>query len=303
MAETLVGVIGATSFVGQLVIDQLVAQGIRVFAFSRNRMLCNCTNVEWRQLVSDAGDGGADQYAGKIRLWISLAPITALPQYFSLLHAWGASKVVVLSSTSCFTKLRSSDKLERAVAVQLTQGEDSLQLWSACNNIKWVILRPTIIYGFAKDKNITEISRFINRFGFFPLLGRAEGLRQPIHAADVAAACVETLLNVGVENRAYNISGAEIVSYREMVKRVFVTQGRTAVFIKVPLFVFKVALMLLSRFPRYRHWTVAMAERMNCDMIFDHGDASLDFGFNPRRFVLDSVDVVGSADLGRLHER
>ncbi len=59
--------------------------------------------------------------------------------------------------------------------------------------VEWVILRPTLIYGHGRDKNITEIARFIRRFGFFPLLGKANGLRQPIHVEDVAEACFAAL--------------------------------------------------------------------------------------------------------------
>lgn len=85
----------------------------------------------------------------------------------------------------------------------------------------WVILRPTLIYGRGRDRNITVIARFIRRFGFFPVLGRATGLRQPVHAEDVALACHRALEAPAATNRAYNISGGETVTYREMVRRVF----------------------------------------------------------------------------------
>jgi len=43
--------------------------------------------------------------------------------------------------------------------------------------------------------------------------------------------------------------------------------------------------------PRYRHWSVAMAERMNSDLVFDHSDAERDFGFSPRPFWLSLEDL------------
>jgi hypothetical protein len=34
-----------------------------------------------------------------------------------------------------------------------------------------------------------------------------------------------------------------------------------------------------------------MVERMNQDMVFDHTEATKDFGFEPRGFQLEKVDI------------
>ena len=163
--------------------------------------------------------------------------------------------------------------------------------WAEQSGIEWVVLRPTLIYGLGRDKNISEIARVICRFGFFPLLGRAQGLRQPIHAEDVAAACVAALQAPNAANRAYNISGGETLAYRDMVARVFAALGRQVRLVTVPLWAFRLAVAMLRRLPRYRHWSAAMAERMNRDLVFDHADAARDLGFKPRGFVLTAKDV------------
>jgi nucleoside-diphosphate-sugar epimerase len=154
-----------------------------------------------------------------------------------------------------------------------------------------VILRPTLIYGTGRDKNINEIARFVRWFGFFPVLGEAMGLRQPIHAEDVAGACVSALQAPGAANRAYNISGGETLSYREMVIRVFDALGRRPRVLTVPLWAFRLAVSLLRFLPRYRHWSAAMAERMNRDLVFDHAEVALDLGFKPRVFALAAEDL------------
>ena len=158
----------------------------------------------------------------QIPYWISLAPIGVLPSYFARLKECGARRVVALSSTSCFSKADSWDSSESKLARDLRAGENNLRKWGEQNGIEWVILRPTMIYSLGRDKNISEIARFINRFGFFPLCGPALGLRQPIPAEDVAATCRAALLEARAANMSYNISGGETLSYREMVRRVFV---------------------------------------------------------------------------------
>ena len=208
-----------------------------------------------------------------------------------MLESYGVRRIVALSSTSRFTKNDSNDLEDQATAQRLADAENRLQAWAESRGVEWVILRPTLIYGYGRDKNITEIIKVIRRFGFFPLFGQAKGLRQPIHADDVAGACVAALNANAVANQAYNISGSETLSYRDMVVRIYKALKKPVRLFAVPLFVFRFAVAMLKLFPSYRKWTPAMAERMNRDLVFDHSDATRDFGFKPRAFVLTAKDV------------
>lgn len=214
-----------------------------------------------------------------------------LPDYFDLLQAHGAQRVVVLSSTSVFAKQDSQDRQEQATARRLAQAEAQIAAWARSHDVQWVILRPTLIYGGGQDKNISEIARIIRRFGFFPVLGQATGQRQPVHAADVASACMGALQRPAAANQAYNISGGETLPYRAMVARVFEALGRRPRFLEVPLSAFSLAVALLRVLPRYRQWSAAMAQRMGRDLVFDHGPATRDLGFKPRQFSLTGKDL------------
>lgn len=307
----LVGVLGATSSVGTCLLPMLTEAGWQVTAFSRSAVGQSGDRVAWRQLgfsspaplmeslAIQSGHQAATTLspalsrAGEesISFWICVAPIWVLPDYFALLDAQGAKRVVVLSSTSRFTKEDSTDPEEQAIALRLTDAEARVREWAESRGVEWVILRPTLIYGLGRDKNIAEIARFIRRFGFFPLFGEANGLRQPIHVADVAGACLAALRAPCAANKAYNISGGETLTYRNMVARVFSALCRRLRLLTVPLWTFRLAVTMLRRLRRYRQWSAAMAERMNRDLVFDHADASRDLGFKPRAFVLSAEDV------------
>jgi len=276
-----IGVIGASSLVGRRVLTELSYVDVQVYAFSRSEPELSNGNIQWVQISSTT-------QALKITIshWICAAPIWVLPEYLQMLETYGVQRIVALSSTSAVSKQNSSDTLEVNTAKRLQSSEKELKLWAEKKNINWIILRPTLIYGFNKDKNIAEITRFIKRFGFFPLLGQAKGLRMPVHANDVATACILSIQHPKVSNYIYNISGAETLSYKEMVKRIFITLEKKPRFISIPLNLFKVAVFCLRIFPRYRNWSPAMAERMNNDLTFDHTDASLHFGYRPKSFDL-----------------
>ena len=293
MLRQRVGVLGAASLVGESLLPLLVGAGWQVMAYSR-RMVnrANDGRVLWRRLeaasASHAHPAGED---AAIPFWLCLAPLWVLPDHFPLIEAAGARRIVVLSSTSRFTKVGSSDTAEQANAAQLIAGEARLQAWAASRGIEWVILRPTLIYGHGRDRNITEIARLVRRFGFFPLLGKAAGLRQPVHADDVASACAAALLSSAASNCAYNLSGGEVLPYREMVVRIFAAMHRRPRLVMIPLDAFRLAIRCLRCMPRYRHWSPAMVERMNRDMVFDHADAARDLNFSPRPFQIASDDL------------
>lgn len=292
MAELRVGVLGASSLVGGCVLPLLRDAGWQVVAYTRRPQQSDALGVLWRALpLGTSGRYIPQNDEAVTPYWVCVAPIWVLPDYFSLLEASGAQRVVALSSTSRFTKVDSGDAAEYAVATKLIESEARVQAWAEERGIEWVILRPTLIYGLGRDKNISEIARFIRRFGFFPLLGQAQGLRQPIHAKDVAAACLAALQAPEASNRAYNLSGGETLAYRDMVARVFTALGRPVRLVTVPLWAFRLAVAMLQCLPRYRHWSVAMAERMNRDLVFSHDEATRDFRFNPRTFILRTEDI------------
>ncbi len=92
--------------------------------------------------------------------------------------------------------------------------------------------------------------------------------------------------------KGYELSGGEAIPYRVMIQRIFLALGMKPRFVPVPLPLFRLAIGVLRLLPRYRHWSGAMAERMNRDLVFDHAEATRDLGFRPRSFVLSPEDLL-----------
>lgn len=292
--ESVVGVLGATSLVGNRLFapefKPLSDKNLTWVAFSRNKQAFTSEeidNVHWCVLHDDP----LPSIAQKIEYWICLAPIWVLSDYFSLLESLGARRIVALSSTSRFSKINSIDVSEQNLANRLVDSEQQLINWAEKNKIAWIIVRPTLIYGFGRDQNITTIARFIQRFGFFPLLGKANGLRQPIHVDDVARICLLVLFEEKIINKAYNVSGGEILSYKNMVERVFNALEVKPRYFHLPLIVFRILIAILHFFPQFRKISVGMADRMNQDLIFPSQDAKHDLKFEPKGFQLSKDDV------------
>lgn len=288
-----VGVLGATSFVGQSVLARLREAGLpdaapapadrSVHAFSRSATAVATGNashgVAWHRLPTDAG-----VWQEAISRWIAVCPLWAVPEHLPLLAAAGARRLVALSSTSLSTKRASVSKAERAVAARLAAAEEEVLDRSRAEHIVTTILRPTMIYDGIHDQNVLAIASVIRRYGFVPVAGAASGLRQPVHADDVAAAAVAALARDSLRD-TYELSGGETLPYREMVRQIFVWLGRPPRLVTVPLWLVRAAGPLIGRLPGLGRLP-AMAARMNEDLVFDHAAATRDIGFQPRRFTL-----------------
>lgn len=287
MEKAVVGVLGATSLIGNWLLPLLCDRKSVTFAFSRQKFAvanapCRHALVRWCQLPLTPYD--EDWGIPDINNWICLAPIWTLPNYFSMLAGLDANRLVALSSTSRFTKQHSTSPKERRLAQNLKQAEELTAQWAADNKVQLTVLRPTLIYGTGNDGNISLIMRFISYFGFFPLFGTAQGLRQPVHGADVAQACLMAIENSRPGFRCLQISGADVLTYEEMIARIFTALGKKPRFVYLPVGVFRVFAAVLSFFPFFRDISVSMAERMSTDLAFDHSAAKKELGFSPRGF-------------------
>jgi nucleoside-diphosphate-sugar epimerase len=266
------GVLGASSFVGRVLLPILLRGGRSVRAVSRRERMSRRPDLVWsafEKLESDAA----------IPDWVSLCPLPALVGMLPRLAACGARRLVAVSSTSRFTKIDSPDPRERRLAEELADAEEKIFEWGRRCGMEVVVLRPTLVYDGVDDGNIAAISNFIRRWGWFPVCGPARGLRQPLHALDLAGACAAALES-SVRPGEFNLSGGGTISYREMVERIFQWEDMRPRVLEVPLWLLRGILPIA----RFRGISMQVFERMNVDLVFDHSSATEAFGFAPRGF-------------------
>jgi nucleoside-diphosphate-sugar epimerase len=271
-------VIGATGIVGSLIVEKLAQMGERPYALSR-RPQNSRDGITWIEGDLDRPDSLSLPSCDVIYSTVHPALLSKVLRGLDLPHT---RRIVFFTSTSILTKLNSDDIAERAHVRKLADGEYRLQ--TICEELKigWTVLRPTLIYAEEKDANLTRVANFIRRFGFFPLAGSGNGRRQPVSAQDLALGAVLAASMQQTSNRTYAVPGAEIVSYREMIGRVFDSLGRRRLILPVPQLVWRLGYKALQRF--FPGTNANMGSRMSKDMVFDGSLAARDFGWNPRPF-------------------
>jgi hypothetical protein len=196
---------------------------------------------------------------------VSLLPIWMSAGLLNKLVDRGLTRAVVFSSTSLLTKSDSPNEADRALASRLAQGEESLR--DLMPRLGVTIIRPTMIYGGTGDRNVERVAKQLQRLRFFPLVGHGIGLRQP-----------KTV------SKTYELSGGEVLSFRDMVVRIGAANGVKPRFVPVPLPLAKALLRAASIAPRFRGIPIEALSRTEKDLVFSHAMAAGDFGYQPRSF-------------------
>ncbi len=270
-------VLGATSLIGRFALPRLTAAGLQPWAVTRQGREGEA-GVRWCE--ADLTDPGLRLPEASAAL--SLSPIWLLPEALPALDRAGVRRLIAFSSTSRFTKAASPVPEERAVADRLARGEEDTIAFCEARGIAWTLFRPTLIYAEGRDQNVSRLARLIARFRVFPLAGDGRGRRQPVHADDLAAACLTALDVPATFGRAYDLPGGETLTYRAMLVRIFHGLGRRPRVVSVPPKLWRAALKAAS--PLLPGVTTAMGDRMGEDLVFDGSPAVRDFGWAPRPF-------------------
>jgi uncharacterized protein YbjT (DUF2867 family) len=264
-------VIGGSSQVGHFLLPRLSACGEPVIALSRHPQPAQ-PGVHW--LLGELPDAVPTLPA--LSAIISFGPLLAFADWLARSALIDAPRVIATSSMSAETKRDSSMPAERAISRLLRDGEVALAAACARHGCAWTVLRPTLIYGAGLDKSLTPIARRAMRTRLFPL-PTGNGLRQPVHADDIAQAVLAALECSAAAGRILPIGGGERLPAGEMFARVRRSLPQTTLPLPLPAW-----LLRLSRYalPRLR----GPLNRLDVDLVADNGELQRLLGISPRPF-------------------
>ncbi len=277
-------VLGAASPVGTRLLQALSGTGDRVIAISRS-MDAAYPGIEVRSIDLASSDAGRQMRALRPTRILCVAPIVASATTLRFAAEETGARVVACSSMSTIAKSASPHGADREVARQLLQSEAVLQqssAWGQCT-----ILRPTMIWGSDRDRNVARLRGLAARLRMLPCPGAPTGLRQPVHESDVAAAIAATARHDGTAGRIMEIGGGECLSVTQLIRRVAEASGVPTV--EIPHGIWS----LLSAWPVrpfVRRWHGVLS-RMRQDQLADNRCAADLIDYRPRGFRPAQSDV------------
>ncbi|WP_312325229.1 NAD-dependent epimerase/dehydratase family protein [Stenotrophomonas sp.] len=268
---------GATSQIGRYLLARLSQSGVPVVAISR-RAQPPMVGVQWR--VGDLESVLAGCSGERWQAIISFSPMGAWSHWLAGQTEAPAPRIIATSSMSVVTKQDSSQPDEQHVVAQLQAGEQGLAMQAARLGMHCTLFRPTLIYGAGIDRSLTPIVSRARRLRLFPI-PMAHGMRQPVHADDIAQAVLAALASDAAAGRVLEIGGGERLDYLRMFQRVHASLGGGT----LPLYLPGWALRLLAAaVPRAR----GPVSRLQQDLVADNSALVALLGIQPRPFQPDA---------------
>ncbi len=191
---------------------------------------------------------------------------------------------VIFSSSSVESKRNSNNPNERTQVKDMLGLESELQLLAENSSTNLVIFRPTLIYGCGLDTNISRLAKWIRQYGFMPINGKAAGLRQPVHAQDLASIAINTLLSNKDLADVMFLGGGETLSYSDMVERIFNAMNKPVRMIRLPQWLFMLLVRFANFFKMGQGINGEMVKRQQVDLVFDDQQARELLNYRPRSF-------------------
>jgi len=210
----------------------------------------------------------------------SLGPLDKFTDWFEA-TALRPERVVALGSTSRHGKADSPDPDERELARLLADSEARLSARCERLGTALTLLRPTLIWGRGRDRNLGRWVSLARRWRWLPLPRTARGLRQPIHADDVAAAVLAALRSPGPVPGVFDLPGGETLPYDDMVARCLAVAAPGARLVRLPGPLFRLGLALAGR----RGPGPGVVARLDRPLVYDGSPAraALGLAFGPFR--------------------
>ena len=284
---------GATGLLGGSLLELLLAEGHQVRCLVRPDSP-NVSRLDGQAVEIFHGDAGnqAGLYRalGGTDAFLHVAGIEHSPAVVEAARRSGVERLVVVGSTSAHSAyaFRSGPKLAMEKVVR-------------SSGLPWTLVRPTMIYGSERDRNIHRLLRFLDRWPLFPMFGPGTNLWQPVFHEDCARAILETLKQPETVHRSYDLPGATPLTYLDLVKTAAAALGQRPRIIRIPLEPVHRVLIVAERLRLPLPVDSGQVTRLREDKAYPYADARRDLDYAPRPFREGvALEVVRLRKLGML---
>ena len=172
---------------------------------------------------------------------------------------------------------------DRMSAFPALKAKGIAENWIINSQVPFTVIRTDAIYG-PGDQFTIPIVQLLRRSLFFTMPADGSALLQPLGVEDLVT-CLLLILESGRwNNQIVSLGGGEMISYREIVKKIMKVTGKTRPILNLtPAYIRTIALWLDQLFPRFPmsiYWldTLAVNRTTQLDVL------PKEFGIIPQRF-------------------
>lgn len=134
-------------------------------------------------------------------------------------------KLIIIGTTGVFSPAQEYSNIYKYIEKEINLSKFK----------EYIILRPNLIYGSKRDKNINKVINFINKYKFFPSLSSGKGKIQPLYYKDLVDAILSCIYGKNI-NGSFNITGKECLNYHQFYGEIFTALELKTRIINVPYY-------------------------------------------------------------------
>jgi nucleoside-diphosphate-sugar epimerase len=284
-----VAVTGAAGLIGQNLIPRLKARGLTdIVAIDKHpanttmlRRLHPDIAVIGANLARD--DGWQDAVAACDVIVVSHAQIGGLERdAFAQNNVIATQRLIEAATRNgrAYLVHLSSSVVESAAEDWYTESKERQERIVAESGLPYVVLRPTLMFGWFDRKHLGWLARFMQRVPIFPIPGSGRFARQPLYAGDLCEIIV-SCVDKRPKAAAYNISGLEKIDYIDLIREVKRACSARAAIVRIPYSLFWALLWAYGLFDRDPPFTTKQLEALVTPDIFEVIDWPGIFGVKP----------------------
>lgn len=143
------------------------------------------------------------------------------------------------------------------------------------------LLRPSMIYGDFKDKNLHKVFCFVSKYKFFIVFGNGRSLVQPIYYEDLANA-IYSSINLDYSGKPLDLTGKDVLTTKELFLSIFKVLGIKPFLIHINPFIMKIFIWLFNLIPFYNFpISIEQVNRFSENKAFPNREAFENIKFTP----------------------
>lgn len=273
MNSPAVTVFGATGFLGRAIARELADDGweVRIAARNPEMPIPGIATDRSVRLATDIRDEGSVAEA----LEGASAVVNAVSLYkqkpglsFRDIHVDGAARVARCAREAGVDRLvhvsgiGASSHSSSAYVRARGQGESAVQ--EAFEGA--TIVRPSVLFG--PGGGIQDSLQAVCRLPLIPLFGRGNTRLQPVFVDDVATAIGAIMRRPESAGRTYELGGADLLAYRELLAQVLRSSERKRQLVPVPFPLWRLIAGMLAILPQ-PPLTISQVQLMERDNVAD----------------------------------
>jgi nucleoside-diphosphate-sugar epimerase len=235
----------------------------------------------------DARDDGSIARALRgMDAFVHVAGLRYTPEVLEAMRRARVERLVIVSSTSTHSRFefRSAPRLVNEALL-------------AGSELRWTVVRPSMIYGSELDHNMHRLLRFLDRWPVFPLFGSGENLWQPVYYEDLARGLYAALTKPGTEGQIYDLPGSRPLTYIDLIRTAAVALGKSTRIVRIPAEPVRQALVVAERIGLPLPVSSEQVLRLREDKAYSYQKAKEELGYAPRTFKKGIA-----LEVGRLRE-